>query len=100
MHIHEIQQDALDLCRKHGWQDRNPAQRFRYLVSEVGELSRELLRLEWEPTTAEVAQIKQNIGHEIYDVVWNLCDLANQLEIDLEPAFQAKRDFNATRRWE
>jgi NTP pyrophosphatase (non-canonical NTP hydrolase) len=99
MHIHEIQQDALDLCRRHNWRDRNPNQRFRFLISEVGELTKELLRLEWEPTAEEVAEIKRNIGHEIYDIVWNLCDLANQLEVDLERAFQEKRTINEERRW-
>lgn len=99
MHIHEIQQDALDLCQRHNWPDRNPSQRFRFLISEIGELSKELLRLEWEPSAEELATIKGNIGHEIYDIVWNLCDLANQLEIDLETAFQEKRAINEKRQW-
>ncbi|MEZ4732607.1 MAG: MazG nucleotide pyrophosphohydrolase domain-containing protein [Caldilineaceae bacterium] len=99
MHIHEIQQDALELCTKHAWPDRNPSQRFRFLISEVGELAKELLRLEWEPNEQQVAEIKQKIGHEIYDIVWNLCDLANQLEIDLEAAFEEKRAINDARRW-
>lgn len=99
MHIHEIQQDALDLCQRHNWPDRNPSQRFRFLISEIGELSKELLRLEWEPNAEELATIKGNIGHEIYDIVWNLCDLANQLEIDLETAFQEKRAINEKRQW-
>lgn len=100
MHIHEIQQDALDLCQRHNWPDRSPSQRFRFLISEVGELSKELLRLEWEPAVDELATIKRNIGHEMYDIVWNLCDLANQLGIDLETAFQEKRTINEKRRWE
>lgn len=69
-----------------------------FAFSEVGELSKELLRLEWNPTPEEVAIIKQNIGHEIYDIVWNLCDLATQLEIDLETAFAEKRAYNE-KRW-
>lgn len=100
MHIREIQQDALDLCQRQNWPDRNPSQRFRFLISEDGELSKELLRLEWEPSAAEVVTIKRTIGHEMYDVVWNLCDLANQLGIDLETAFQEKRIINQERRWE
>ena len=99
MHIHEIQQDALDLCQRQKWPDRNPSQRFRFLISEVGELSKELLRLEWEPTADELTTIKRNIGHEMYDIVWNLCDLANQLGIDLETVFREKRAINAERRW-
>ncbi|MEZ4863329.1 MAG: MazG-like family protein [Caldilineaceae bacterium] len=99
MHIVDIQRNALELCRKHNWPDRTPDQRFRYLISEVGELARELVRLEMQPSTTELAAIKENIGHEIYDIVWNLCDLANQLDLDLEQAFQRKQAINANRRW-
>ncbi|MEZ4622271.1 MAG: MazG-like family protein [Caldilineaceae bacterium] len=100
MKIQEIQDNARALCEQQGWTDRNPSQRFRYLISEVGELSKELTRLEWNPTEADVDEIKRNIGHEIYDIVWNLCELANQLEIDLEAAFAEKQAINAKRRWE
>ena len=43
--------------------------------------------------------VKHNIGLEIYDIVWNLCDLANQLDIDLESAFAEKAKDNETRVW-
>lgn len=99
MHIGEIQRNAVELCDQQEWQDRTPDQRFRYLISEVGELSSELLQLEWNPTDDEIAAIKRNIGHEIYDIVWNLCDLANLIEIDLEAAFAEKQAMNADRRW-
>lgn len=100
MQIQEIQDNARALCEKQGWTDHNPSQRFRYLISEVGELSQELTRLEWNPANAEIDEIKHNIGHEIYDIVWNLCDLANQLEIDLASAFAEKQAINAERRWD
>jgi NTP pyrophosphatase (non-canonical NTP hydrolase) len=97
MRIRDIQEDALRLCAKHNWPDRNPSQRFRYLISEVGELADELLKLEWEGE--DPARVKQNIGHEMYDIVWNLCDLANQLDIDLEAAFEVKKQQNQQRTW-
>lgn len=100
MTIQEIQDNAQALCQKQGWTDHNPSQRFRYLISEVGELSQELTRLEWNPAKTDTDDIKRNIGHEIYDIVWNLCDLANQLEIDLETAFAEKQAINAERRWD
>ena len=100
MTISDLQKDAQALCQQQGWTDRNPSQRFRYLISEVGELSKELTRLEWNPSATDLAAIKRNIGHEMYDIVWNLCDLANQLEIDLETAFAEKQAINADRRWE
>ena len=99
MQIQDIQDNARVLCQQQGWTDHNPSQRFRYLISEVGELAKELTRLEWNPTNTEVAEIKRAIGHEIYDIVWNLCELANQLEIDLDTAFTEKLAINAGRRW-
>ena len=99
MRIRTIQDNARALCVQQGWTDHNPSQRFRYLISEVGELSKELTRLEWNPEKHDIAEIKRDIGHEIYDIVWNLCDLANQLEIDLETAFAEKQAINQTRRW-
>jgi NTP pyrophosphatase (non-canonical NTP hydrolase) len=99
MKIGEIQNNARALCIQQGWTDHNPSQRFRYLISEVGELSKELTRLEWNPDETDLAELKRNIGHEIYDIVWNLCDLANQLEIDLAAAFAEKQAINAGRHW-
>lgn len=100
MSIHEIQDNAYSLCRQQGWTDNTPNQRFRYLISEVGELSKELTYLERNSANTDVNEIKRNIGHEMYDIVWNLCELANQLEIDLEAAFIEKQAINTERRWE
>jgi NTP pyrophosphatase (non-canonical NTP hydrolase) len=36
---------------------------------------------------------------EMYDVVWNLCDLANMFDIDLEESFARKVELNNSR-WE
>ena len=36
---------------------------------------------------------------EIYDVFWNLCDLANLVGINLEEAFAQKVEVNRHRTW-
>jgi NTP pyrophosphatase (non-canonical NTP hydrolase) len=36
---------------------------------------------------------------EIYDVVWNLFDLADLAGVDLEEAFARKVDLNRSREW-
>ena len=95
MKISEIQEHAEDLCRKNGWLDRTPDQRFRYLITEIGELSRDLIKLN-QPLLDRKA-LKRKIGHEMFDVVWNICDLANLLEIDLEKCASEKRDLNNQR---
>lgn len=35
----------------------------------------------------------------MYDVIWNVFDLANQLDIDLETSFQEKIKINQLREW-
>jgi len=95
MKISEIQEHAEDLCKKNGWLDRSPDQRFRYLISEIGELSNDLIKLN-QPCN-DIDELKRKIGHEMFDVMWNICDLANLLEIDLEKCAREKRHLNNQR---
>jgi NTP pyrophosphatase (non-canonical NTP hydrolase) len=95
MKISEIQKHAEDLCKKNGWVDRTPDQRFRYLISEIGELSNDLIKL--NQANKDLVKLKKKIGHEMFDVMWNICDLANLLEIDLEECAYEKRDLNNQR---
>jgi len=95
MRISEIQKHAADLCAKNDWIDRSVDQRFRYLISEIGELSIELIRLNQKNSNLD--ELKRRIGHEMFDVIWNICDLANLLDIDLEKCSNDKRDLNNQR---
>ncbi len=95
MRISEIQEHAEDLCKKNNWFDRSIDQRFRFLISEIGELSNELIKLNQPDLDTE--EIKRKIGHEMFDVIWNICDLANLLNIDLEKCSREKRDLNNQR---
>lgn len=63
-----------------------------YLMAELGELTEAVLRRNDD-------NIKREIGLEMFDVIWNICDLANKLEIDLEEAFQEKMEINRDRVW-
>ena len=89
MTIEEIQANARWLVAKHGW-NNDPDDRFRRLIGEVGELAAEL---------SERQRDEQRIAHEIFDVIWNACDLANKLDIDLTPHFRDKMAANAEREW-
>ncbi|MNL90045.1 hypothetical protein D3C87_2207890 [compost metagenome] len=46
------------------------------------------------------AERKANLGYEMYDVVWNIFDLANKLDIDLEKAFNEKKVISDLRNWD
>lgn len=67
-----------------------------YLTSEVGEVAEEVLRIVENHHLAS----KEKLGLEIYDVIWNLLELANQLDIDVEEAARKKIEINKDRVWE
>ncbi len=98
--IREIQDQAKEVKAEQGWKKTSPEQRVLDLVSEIGELSREVLKLT-NPNErgVNIEDSRVNLGSEIYDCVWNLCDLANILDIDLEAAFTEKAAKNRTRKW-
>ena len=86
--------------------DVTPEQRLAYPTSEVGEVADEVLRLSRNGDAgvgtmgAEgVAATREKLGEEIYDVVWNLLDLADLAGVDLEDAFEKKARRNEGREW-
>lgn len=81
-------------------------QRLAYLMSEVGEVATEVLKLSrdgnrdvGEMSAAELRSVRENLGMEIYDVMWNLCDLAEMAGVDLEESFAKKAGLNEDREW-
>lgn len=73
-----------------------------FLVTELGEVMQETLKLiegHGKHTEADLEHIRDNLGMEIYDAMWNLCDLANIAGIDLEAAFAKKVALNRNRQW-
>ena len=71
-----------------------------YLVTEVREVTRDTLDLlKAEGSGRDMAALKEQLGMEIYDVIWNAVDLANICGIDLEQAFARKSEINKGRTW-
>jgi NTP pyrophosphatase (non-canonical NTP hydrolase) len=95
--IKELQEHAKELA--HVLPEITVDQRVLFLMTEVGEVTREVLRLSRSVDQASADAIKADLGMEMYDVIWNICDLANMLGIDLETSFAAKIDINKTRKW-
>lgn len=96
--IQELQRQVQALKEMQGWVDQTLERRAVFLISEVGEMAKELLALKWTDPD-ELARARQQLGMEMYDVVWNLFDLANLAGVDLEAAFAAKAEHNERRRW-
>jgi NTP pyrophosphatase (non-canonical NTP hydrolase) len=95
--IKELQEHAKELAQV--LPEITAEQRVMFLMTEVGEVTREVLRLSRSADQASADAIKADLGLEMYDVIWNICDLANLLGIDLETAFAAKIEINKTRKW-
>jgi len=89
LRISEIQRNATQLSAANGW-DGGVNDRFVRLIGEVGELAEELSATNLDP---------RSTAFELYDVIWNACDLANKLGIDLEEYFKEKQTLNQKRTW-
>jgi NTP pyrophosphatase (non-canonical NTP hydrolase)/predicted enzyme related to lactoylglutathione lyase len=94
--LRQVLADVQQLKAAHGWRS-GPQRRMAYLLGEVIELAEEVLQLGTASSGAEGD--RQRIGREIYDVLWNACDLAQLAGIDLPAAAADKRQFNASRVW-
>jgi NTP pyrophosphatase (non-canonical NTP hydrolase) len=99
MTIEELQRHARELIEAQGWQDATAETRALWLVTEVGELLREVLQFPSGNDEAARTAARRRVGAEMYDVVWNVCDLANILGVDLETSFIDKEAVNKRRTW-
>jgi NTP pyrophosphatase (non-canonical NTP hydrolase) len=95
--VRDLQEQARQLKDAQGFHV-SLEQRLTYCMVEVGELAEEVLKLSGGKE-ADGAQTKETLGMEIYDVVWNLFDLADLAGVDLEEAFTRKVALNRYRKW-
>jgi NTP pyrophosphatase (non-canonical NTP hydrolase) len=99
MTIEELQRHARELNDAQGWYGTTPEQRALWLVTEVGELVTEVLQFTLAADEDTRTAARRRLGAEMYDVVWNVCDLANITGVDLETAFAGKAAVNKEREW-
>ena len=97
MTIKALQEQAKELAAN--FDGVTPERRVMFLLTEVGEVAEEVLNLTGAYGQPDCDTVKRNLGLEMYDVIWNLCDLANMLGIDLEDAAQRKIAINRQREW-
>ncbi|WP_058303754.1 MazG nucleotide pyrophosphohydrolase domain-containing protein [Gorillibacterium timonense] len=95
MNTSEFQQYVKEYSKLKGFDTSTIEQRMLYLMTEVGELAKEVLNVSFAPEEEK----SENLGFEMYDVVWNIFDLANKLGIDLDQAFKKKLEINEQRTW-
>ncbi|QAY68317.1 MazG nucleotide pyrophosphohydrolase domain-containing protein [Paenibacillus protaetiae] len=95
MNAMEFQSYVKQFSEDKGFDTSTIEQRMLYLMTEVGELAKEVLSVSFHPDREK----SENLGYEMYDVVWNIFDLANKLDIDLAEAFRQKMEINDKRTW-
>ncbi|MDM5155536.1 MazG nucleotide pyrophosphohydrolase domain-containing protein [Bacillus sp. DX1.1] len=95
MNLSEFQQYVSNFSKEKGFENTSIETRTMYLMAELGELTEAILKR----NDRENEEARREIGLEMFDVIWNLCDLANKLDIDLEKAFQEKMKINEDREW-
>ncbi|MFC7392641.1 pyrophosphatase [Scopulibacillus cellulosilyticus] len=99
MNIQKFQQYVLEFSREKGFENIPIETRVMFLMSEVGELTDEILKLKTNDNGTKQKDIKRDIGLEMFDVIWNIFDLANKLDISLDAAFIDKININKNREW-
>lgn len=100
MKISDLQRDVETFSKQKGFANTTIEERTLFLVTEIGEVAQEVLKLASASDSNHMSEQKEKLGFEIYDAVWNLVDLANKLDIDLEDVFRKKREINEYRHWD
>ncbi len=93
MNIVEFHRYVSNFSKEKGFQDTTIEERTIYTMAELGELAEVILKRD------TIQDAKREISLEMFDVIWNVCDLANKLNIDLEKAFKEKMKINKKREW-
>jgi NTP pyrophosphatase (non-canonical NTP hydrolase) len=102
MTLDEICQNVRTLSDRHGWDQDDPAHRMLAVTAEVGEVADAVLAVQRAAdggVSGRLDAAKRAVGYEIYDAIWNLCALANALDVDLTTAAHEKAETNAARTW-
>lgn len=100
MDISKLQKHVADFSKAKGFEQASIETRTLFLITEVGEVVEEVLKLSSALNDKEFQEGKERLGLEMYDVVWNIFDLANKMGIDLEKAFKEKIEINKNRNWD
>jgi NTP pyrophosphatase (non-canonical NTP hydrolase) len=95
--IKQIQEYATYLSVENGWDKESLETRVAYLKSEVNEVLTEVDNYNNTTDTEERSEIKTNLGHELFDLIWNVAELANRFDIDLATASEQKMAINSNR---
>ncbi len=97
--LNDLQKYIKQIAIERNWDQNNYLEIFLLFTEEIGELAK-AIRNKTGLYAEEKKQIhKQELAHEMADVLNYLLDLANYFDIDLEKAFREKDLINSKRSW-
>jgi len=96
MNIQNAQQQVDTWIKAHGVRYFNELTNMAQLTEEVGEVARIIARRYGEQSEKESDKGK-DLGEELADVLFVVLCLANQTDVDLQKAFDARMDKKAKR---
>jgi NTP pyrophosphatase (non-canonical NTP hydrolase) len=93
METTDIQQKVHEFETKEGWLDQSPFYAFTLLTEEIGELGREMRRIEkgragHENEIYSEKEKADMLASELGDVLFSLAKIANFYQMDFGEAFQ------------
>lgn len=97
MNLKTIQDYAQTLATQQGWDKETIQTRLHYLKSEIIEATEEINNVESATSTEEQQKHQENLGLELFDILWNVAEIANRYGVDLEQASQQKISINNQR---
>jgi NTP pyrophosphatase (non-canonical NTP hydrolase) len=74
-------------------------ERGMFLTTETGEVIKELLKLKGLYGVKAKELAKQRVGEELADVIWNVCDIANRLGLNLAEVMLVMLQKHGVRNW-
>lgn len=91
MSLKDVQNDVDSWVKQFKVEYFKPLEVMAAITEEVGELAREVNN-RYGPRTKKSPEDTADISKEVADIVFNLCCMANQHNIDLEEAWKNKMD--------
>ncbi len=70
-----------------------------FLATEAGEVLKAVLEHRAFYGHDRMLAARARIGHELCDLIWNACELATTLGIDLQPNMDKLLKMNPDRKW-
>lgn len=97
MRLQDLQEYTHHLTRVQGWGDETLETRLNYLKSEIKEAEEEIYLIGSATSDEHKEKHVEDLGLELFDVLWNVAELANRYGIDLEVAAKKKMMRNSKR---